>query len=335
MADRPAQADARAPVRYLDAADGDAGQRIDNFLARHLRDVPRTRMYRLLRKGEVRVNGGRVRPDYRLAPGDRVRVPPVRAAGSAPVPGAPSVSLRRIATGSIIHEDADFIVVDKPAQVAVHGGSGIAFGIIEALRAERPDASELELVHRLDRDTSGCLLVAKRRSVLRALHALLRERNVDKRYLALVCGAWTLGRKVIDLPLLTNRRQGGERVVQVHERGQPARTGFVPLERFGRQATLLEVKLDTGRTHQIRVHAAYAGHAVAGDQKYGDRDCNAALAESGLARMFLHAASLAFEWPVHSGREFRIEAPLEPALMTVLEKLRARTARGSTRSGDG
>ena len=322
--DRAADGDGRAAVRHVEARAGDAGQRIDNFLTRHLKDVPRSRLYRLLRKGEVRVNGRRVRADYRLETGDRVRLPPVRLdVDHAAVPGQPSAALRRLALASVRYEDPDVLVLDKPAGVAVHGGSGVSFGLIEALRAARPELDELELVHRLDRDTSGCLLVAKRRRALRELHAKLRERDVEKRYLALLCGRWRLGTKTIDLPLATNRRQGGERVVKVDPAGQSALSRFVPIEHYRNVATLVEVVIGTGRTHQIRVHAAYAGHPVAGDEKYGDRDCNRALAGFGLRRMFLHAASLAFRWDAAPGGRFEIEAPLGGDLAAVLEALRA------------
>ncbi|HSN71698.1 MAG TPA: RluA family pseudouridine synthase [Steroidobacteraceae bacterium] len=334
MVDGTAGPGPRAEVSYVEAGAGDAGQRIDNFLARHLRDLPRSRLYRLLRKGEVRVNGRRVRPEHRLAAGDRVRLPPVRRDPSAPATGQPSAALRRLAVGAILHEDDDLLVLDKPAGVAVHGGSGVSFGLIEALRAARPEATELELVHRLDRDTSGCLLVAKRRSVLRRLHAMLRERDMEKRYLALVCGRWALGAKTIELPLLTNRRQGGERVVKVDVRGQSAHSRFVPVEQFGRVATLMDVTIGTGRTHQIRVHAAYAGHPVAGDEKYGDTDCNGRLAAYGLRRMFLHAAALSFPWERAAGGRFTVEAPLDRELATVLEHLRMRGADTSTGSGN-
>jgi len=327
---------ARAAVRYIEAGAGDAGQRVDNFLARHLRDLPRSRLYRLLRKGEVRVNGRRVRPDHRLATGDRVRLPPVLRVSERPA-RQPSAALRQLASGAILHEDADLIVLDKPAGVAVHGGSGISFGLIEALRAARPELTELELVHRLDRDTSGCLLIAKRRAVLRTLHALLRERDLEKRYLALVCGRWTLGSKLIDLPLVTNRRQGGERVVKVDAGGLSAVSRFTPIEHFGGTATLMEVVIGTGRTHQIRVHAAFAGHPVAGDEKYGDRECNRQLADVGLRRMFLHASSVAFRWQRDDTDGFAIEAPLDQDLLGVLERLRQlrRGRRAPPASGHG
>jgi 23S rRNA pseudouridine955/2504/2580 synthase len=311
-------------VSYVEAAEGDEGQRLDNFLLRTLGSVPRSLVYRILRTGEVRVNGRRAKPAYRLAVGDRVRLPPLKDAGrkddSEPAK-TPSKSLREFVTAAVVHEDRDLIVVNKPAGVAVHGGSGVSFGVIEALRAMHPELKELELVHRLDRETSGCLLVAKRRAVLRELHAQLRERTMGKRYLTLVAGRWPFGVKTIDLPLKTNLKQGGERVVRVHSEGQHADTTFSPIEQFGKVATLLDVALGTGRTHQIRVHAAHAGYPVAGDEKYGDREKDAKLKEYGLSRMFLHAASLTFR---RGDQPFSVSAPLPQELQSVLERLRAR-----------
>ena len=311
-------------VSYVEAGEGDEGQRLDNFLLRTLGSVPRSLVYRILRTGEVRVNGRRAKPAYRLAVGDRVRLPPLKDAGrkddSEPAK-TPSKSLREFVTAAVVHEDRDLIVVNKPAGVAVHGGSGVSFGVIEALRAMHPELKELELVHRLDRETSGCLLVAKRRAVLRELHAQLRERTMDKRYLTLVAGRWPFGVKTIDLPLKTNLKQGGERVVRVHSEGQHADTTFSPIEQFGKVATLLDVALGTGRTHQIRVHAAHAGYPVAGDEKYGDREKDAKLKEYGLSRMFLHAASLTFR---RGDQPFSVSAPLPQELQSVLERLRAR-----------
>jgi 23S rRNA pseudouridine955/2504/2580 synthase len=311
-----------SPVSYVEAQDGDDGQRLDNFLLRTLGAVPRSLVYRILRTGEVRVNGRRAKPAYRLAAGDRVRLPPLQDAGrkqDSTQAKAPSKSLRDFVTAAVIHEDRDLIVVNKPAGVAVHGGSGVSFGVIEALRAVHPQLKELELVHRLDRETSGCLLVAKRRAILRDLHAQLRERRMQKRYLTLVAGRWPFGAKTIDLPLKTNLKQGGERVVRVHSEGQSAVTTFKPIEQFGKVATLLDVDLGTGRTHQIRVHAAHAGYPVAGDEKYGDREKDAKLKAYGLSRMFLHAASLTFR---RGDESFTATAPLPTELETVLERLR-------------
>lgn len=306
-------------ARRVRAGEGSAGQRLDNFLLRELGGLPRSRVYRLLRKGEVRVNGKRKQADYRLAADDEVRLPPVRlepAEGTAPrrVPDALQDAVR----AAIVHEDERVLVLNKPAGLAVHGGSGLAFGAIEALRALRPE-EPLELVHRLDRETSGCLVVARTRAALRSAHALLREGGVEKHYAALVAGRWRIGRKTIDAPVLTNARQGGERVVRVHRAGKIAVSVFDPVRAFGGRATLMDVAIHTGRTHQIRVHAAFAGHPVAGDDKYGDREANAALRALGLKRMFLHAASIAFRWP--DGPAFRAEAPLPPELDSVLARL--------------
>lgn len=320
----------RGSVSYVDAREGDAGQRIDNFLLRVLKDVPKSRVYRLLRKGEVRVNGRRARPEQRLVEGDRVRIPPVQVQETKGPPPA-SRSLQQLIVQSIIYEDRDLLVVNKPAGVAVHGGSGLAHGVIEALRAARPELDELELVHRLDRETSGCLLLAKRRPVLRELHAMLREREMDKQYLALVVGHWSLGKKKMDMPLKTNLKQGGERVVRVHPDGQPSLSLFKPVQFFGRTATLMEVSIGTGRTHQIRVHAAHAGHPIAGDDKYGDHEANEKLQAFGLRRMFLQAQSLSFKRP-HTDEIFSINAPLDDELRAVLDALEERATRKSAGS---
>ena len=318
-------ATAGAKVTYVLAGEGDAGQRIDNFLIRHLKDVPRSLVYRILRSGEVRVNGGRAKPDYRLVDGDRIRVPPVRLKPREPA-GTPSRSLRELIANSVIHEDRDLLVINKPSGVSVHGGSGVSTGVIETLRSLRPELKELELVHRLDRDTSGCLLVAKRRAALRNLHAQLREREMDKHYLALVGGRWPFGVKTIELPLKTNLKQGGERIVRVHEDGQEAITHFKPVEHFAKLATLLDVSIGTGRTHQIRVHAAHCGHAIAGDEKYGDREMDTKLKAYGLRRMFLHAHTLSFARP-DAGGEFNVTAPLPEELEAVLQQLRTPKSR--------
>jgi 23S rRNA pseudouridine955/2504/2580 synthase len=311
-------------ARRVRAGEGSAGQRLDNFLLRELAGIPRSRVYRLLRKGEVRVNGKRKQADYRLAADDEVRLPPVRAeAANEGAPRPVPDGLLADVDAAIVHEDERLLVLNKPAGLAVHGGSGLAFGAIEALRALRPSET-LELVHRLDRDTSGCLLVARTRAALRSAHALLREGDVEKHYAALVAGRWRIGRKTIDAPVLTNARQGGERVVRVHRAGKLAISVFDPVKSYRELATLMDVEIRTGRTHQIRVHAAFAGHPVAGDEKYGDREANAALRALGLKRMFLHAASIAFRWP--DGSAFRAEAPLPPELEAVLARLRVARA---------
>jgi 23S rRNA pseudouridine955/2504/2580 synthase len=301
------------------------------MLARLLPGVPHTRIFRLLRKGEVRLNGKRVGGEVRVALGDVLRVPPVRM--EAPVSETPyktKVPPRIIeqVEGAILHQDAGLLVINKPAGIAVHGGSGISAGVIEALRASRPDET-LELVHRLDRDTSGCLLVARKRSVLRSLHAMLRDdvegagegkAGFDKRYLVLVRGKWELGRKRIEAPLRTDTRVGGERTVKVAPDGKHAASEFRVVQFFGNLATLLEVQLLTGRTHQIRVHAAFAGHPVAGDDKYGDEDFNRQMRSFGLARLFLHAHSVSFEDPDRQV-PVSVSAPLPPELHAVVDAL--------------
>jgi len=322
----PAPRENRTPVQHLEVAPEEAGQRLDNYLHRRLGTVPRSRVYRLIRKGEVRVNGRRAGPETRLNPQDKIRVPPLRIV-PAPEPGRPSEDLRARIAAAIIYEDPQLLVIDKPAGIAVHGGSGLSFGVIEALRALRPEEGSLELVHRLDRDTSGCLLVARRPAALRSLHALLREDGFEKRYLALLKGKWNLGAKRIDVPLRTDLRVGGERTVRAAASGKPSLSEFRPVEFFGKTATLVEVTLRTGRTHQIRVHAQHAHHPVAGDEKYGEAAFNRELEALGLRRMFLHAHSVSFTWP--GGAEFSINTPLPRELAAVLEALAAREKRSA------
>jgi len=304
-------------ARLVTITDGQAGQRIDNFLTRHLKGVPRSLIYRILRKGEVRVNKGRIRPDYRLQVGDQVRVPPVRTA-SAEQRRIPDGVVQRLAD-ALLYEDAAVLALDKPAGLAVHGGSGLAFGIIEALRQARPELAFLELAHRLDRDTSGCLLLAKSRPVLLALQDQSRTGQMDKRYLALAAGAWPAGLSRVSAPLRKNSLAGGERMVVVAKDGRAAVTGFRVLQRFA-AATLVEARLETGRTHQIRVHAAHAGHPLAGDGKYGDADLNRRLRKLGLTRLFLHAQALGFRHP-DSGEEMLLSTPLPRELQAVLDRL--------------
>ena len=296
----------------------EAGQRIDNFLMRHFSRVPRSRVYRLLRKGEVRVNRKRVDAEYRIVAGDEVRLPPVRI-DRTEEPGRPSTRLQELIERAVIFQDKHLLVIDKPSGVAVHGGSGMSFGVIEALRASRPRES-LELVHRLDRDTSGCLCVARDRATLVALHALIRDGGMHKTYLALVSGSWQLGTKRIDAPLATDERRQGERHVRVAAAGKESVSVFKPVQFFGKLATLMQVDIPTGRTHQIRVHAAYAEHPLLGDDKYGDRERNAEFKRLGLKRIFLHAQSVAFDWP-GSGVPFHASAPLPDDLSAVLDAI--------------
>jgi 23S rRNA pseudouridine955/2504/2580 synthase len=314
----PAATESTAKVRQVEVDERGVGQRLDNFLARILADVPKTHIFRVIRKGEVRVNGKRAKPDTRLQANDIVRVPPVKTGASAP-PRRASDSLVADVTSAIVYEDPQLLVINKPAGVAVHGGSGVSFGVIEALRTARPD-EDLELVHRIDRDTSGLLLVARKPAALRTLHALMREGRVEKRYLALVKGKWELGQKRIDVPLRTDIRVGGERHVKAHASGKDAVSHFKPVQFFGKKASLVEVALETGRTHQIRVHAAHAGYPLAGDEKYGDADFNERMKETGLKRMFLHAHQVSFVWP-GTGMEFSVSAPLPADLASVIDVL--------------
>jgi len=324
LPEAPGRADAhvarvpKSPLTLRTVTEEEAGQRIDNFLMRHFKTVPRSRVYRLLRKGEVRVNRKRVDAEYRILAGDEVRLPPVRI-DAGDEPGRPSSSLLELIERSIVFQDRHLLAIDKPAGVAVHGGSGMSFGVIEALRASRPRET-LELVHRLDRDTSGCLLISRDRATLTALHALIRNGGMHKTYLALVAGSWQLGTKRIDAPLATDNRQHGERHVRVAAAGKDSVSVFKPVQFFGPLATLMEVDIPTGRTHQIRVHASFAGHPLLGDEKYGDRARNAELRRLGLKRTFLHAQSVAFEWP-GSGVPFHVSAPLPKELSALLDAI--------------
>ncbi|MEP7312709.1 MAG: RluA family pseudouridine synthase [Pseudomonadota bacterium] len=322
----PQVAATRTAVRTLVIGPEDAGQRLDRLLGRLLASVPRSHVFRLLRKGEVRLNGKRVKGDARVAEGDSLRLPPIRE--EVRDPDAPRPVPRRLieqVEAAIVHEDARLLVLDKPSGIAVHGGSGISFGVIEALRASRPEET-LELVHRLDRDTSGCLLVARRRSTLRSLHALMREEAFDKRYLALLRGKWEYGQKLIDAPLRTDLRVGGERTVKVAAGGKAAASEFRVIQFYGKLATLVEVRLLTGRTHQIRVHATHAGHPVAGDAKYGDAQFNEQMQELGLKRLFLHAHSISYEDPERQVT-VSVSAPLPEDLKAGLDQLAAAAAR--------
>ena len=319
---KPPKAPAVAPeVKYITVDDDSAGQRLDNFLMRHLKGVPKTHVYRIIRSGEVRINKGRATADSRVAVGDLVRLPPVRVSERAQEESAYAAPAREF---PVLLEDDWLLAIDKPAGVAVHGGSGVSFGVIEQLRRARPQARFLELVHRLDRDTSGVLLVAKKRSALTALQDQFRERETGKTYLALVVGDWPAKKKVIDAPLhkylLPAGKDGaGERRVKVVARDDPDGMRSVTLVKVARRLagfTLLEVTIKTGRTHQIRVHLASQGHAIVGDDKYGDFELNKSLqkkqGDSGLKRMFLHAWRLQFNHPASGERiELLAEAPTE------------------------
>jgi 23S rRNA pseudouridine955/2504/2580 synthase len=284
----------------LEVGEESATQRIDNFLLKRLRGVPKSHVYRVLRSGEVRVNSGRVGPAYRLQIGDRVRVPPVR------VSATPKTA--RPAEFPVVHEDGALLVIDKPAGVAVHGGSGVSYGVIESLRAARPQAKHLELAHRLDRDTSGLLIVCKKRSALTEVHRQLRDGEVEKLYTTIVKGAPAQDAFTLSDPLYKYVTGSGERRVSVREGGLAARTQVLVRKR-GADFSLLEVRLLTGRTHQIRVHLAHAGHPVLGDDKYGDFALNRELAKQGVSRLLLHAGRLGFAHPL-TGERLRLEAPL-------------------------
>lgn len=302
------------PVRKVRIDDEQAGQRIDNFLRRELPGVPKSRVYRILRKGEVRVNGGRVRAEYKLQSGDEVRVPPVRVRpeGQPPASGA-----MRDLTDRVLFEDKLLLVIDKPSGVAVHGGSGISHGVIEILRAARPELRDLSLVHRLDKETSGCLVLAKRRSMLRNLHEKFRQGIVEKNYLALGIGDWQYGDYTVDAPLLVTHRQGGERYVVVRDDGKSAKTR-IKLSRTYGKFSLLQCRPFSGRTHQIRVHLQSLEHPIAGDARYGDVDINKRAAKHGLKRMFLHAQSISF--PDEHGNELHFTSPLADDLQRFLDK---------------
>lgn len=317
-------------VKTLTVDDDSAGQRLDNFLLRHLKGVPKTHVYRIIRSGEVRVNKARASAEQRVLAGDQVRVPPVRlpervvaqAAGLAPA--APARDF------PVLFEDDGVLAVDKPAGVAVHGGSGVSFGVIEQLRQARPGCPTLELVHRLDRETSGVLLVAKKRSALRKLQDQFRDRETGKTYLALVLGLWPSNKKVIDIPLrkftVDNGSSEGERRVRVTAKDDPDGMRAITLVRVARIVgpyTLLEVTIKTGRTHQIRVHLASQGHPIAGDDKYGDFEQNRALHKLGLKRMFLHAWQLKFQHPQH-GRPVAVQSPLPSELQQFVDTLQPR-----------
>jgi 23S rRNA pseudouridine955/2504/2580 synthase len=300
-------------VKWLEVDEESAGQRLDNFLIRHLKGVPKTHVYRIIRSGEVRVNKGRAAADTRIEAGDKVRLPPVRVSDKMAEKLEHPAPAREF---PVLLEDEHLIAVDKPAGVAVHGGSGVSFGVIEQLRQARPAAKFLELVHRLDRETSGILLVAKKRSALTNLQDQFRERETGKTYLALVNGAWPARNKVVDLPLHKYLQADGERRVKVVAKDDPDGMRSITLVKVAQRLenfTLLEVTIKTGRTHQIRVHLASQGHPIAGDDKYGDFDLNRALQKQGLKRMFLHAWRLQFNHPA-SGERIELMSPLPPEL---------------------
>lgn len=296
------------------------GQRIDNFLITLLKGVPKSMIYRILRKGEVRVNKKRIKPEYKLNIDDEVRVPPIRVTEKIEHNLSPKLEKIAVLEKMIVYEDDVILAINKPSGIAVHGGSGLSFGVIEGLRALRPDARFLELVHRIDRETSGILLVAKKRSALTALHEQLRLKTMTKNYLALVKGDWPSSCKVVQAPLLKNMLKSGERIVRVHQEGKPSETRFKVEERFG-FATLVKASPVTGRTHQIRVHTQYTGHSIAFDDRYGDKDFDSELAKTKLNRLFLHAANVQFIHP-KTEQIMQLQAPLDKTLQQCLTVLR-------------
>ncbi len=311
--------DIKTQVQFVDIDADMAGQRIDNFLRARLKSIPKSVVYRILRKGEVRVNKKRVKAEYKIAAGDVVRIPPVTISESATKTETVSAKLNKVAEleDCILYEDDHLLVLNKPSGTAVHGGSGLKFGAIEGLRALRPQARFLELVHRIDRDTSGILLVAKKRSALRHLQAQFREKTVHKYYFALVMGKWKKSCHKINAPLLKNEVNS---IVRVNPNGKASETRFKIIEEFS-EATLIQASPITGRTHQIRVHTQYAGHPIAWDDRYGDPRFDAYTGKFGLNRLFLHAAHIRFTHP-GSGEVMELEAPMDRMLQNVLQKLR-------------
>lgn len=302
-------------VQWLEISEANDQQRLDNFLISYLKGVPKTRIYRMVRKGEVRVNKGRVDVSYKLAIGDIVRVPPVRVAEKDDAVIV-QPTLKYSLENHILYEDDGFIVLNKPAGFAVHGGSGIDSGVIEALRQIRPQQKFLELVHRLDKDTSGCLLIAKKRSVLKVLHEMFRGDGMQKTYLALLAGQFKRKKQRVEVPLLKNVGRGGERMVTVSQAGKAAETLFTRLKAY-QDATLVHAAPKTGRTHQIRVHAAWLGHPIVGDERYGESEVNKEFRKHGYKRLFLHAEQLQFDHPV-TGKNLHFTAPLPDDLQALL-----------------
>jgi len=302
-----------------------SGQRVDNFLLCCLKGVPRSHIYKILRKGEVRVNKGRVKPTYRLQADDILRIPPIRGFenedNKSKKPYA-NATLSTLLEQRILFEDKGLLIVNKPSGLAVHGGSGISHGLIEALRVMRPECEGLELVHRLDRDTSGCVILSKKRTVLRELHELLRgesTRKLEKKYTALLMGRWQGREHLIDAPLKKNVLRSGERIVRVSSEGKESQTRFKIIRQF-KESTLVEAMLMTGRTHQIRVHAQFSGHPILGDNRYGDEFANKLMKRKGLNRLFLHAASLEFKLKC-TDQKIKVSAPLDSELEKVLKAL--------------
>jgi 23S rRNA pseudouridine955/2504/2580 synthase len=303
-------------VRLVKITDAHAGQRLDNFLITQLKGVPKSHIYRIVRKGEVRVNKGRIEVSYKLAVGDEVRIPPIRVAEQVENVFV-QPTLKHSLEQDILYEDDAIIVLNKPSGFAVHGGSGINAGVIEGLRELRPQAKFLELAHRLDKETSGCLIIAKKRSALNALHEMFRGDGMQKTYLALLAGRWERKKLVVNQPLLKNIAHGGERIVVVSKAGKESETLFRRMEQF-KNCTLVEASPKTGRTHQIRVHAAWLGHPIIGDERYGDENINHAFKKRGYTRLFLHALRLKFSHPL-TGEVLNMQAPLPKTLTELLD----------------
>ncbi|ABZ76333.1 pseudouridine synthase, RluA family [Shewanella halifaxensis HAW-EB4] len=311
----------KAQVQMVTIDEDHVGQRIDNFLLTKLKGVPKSMIYRIVRKGEVRVNKKRIKPEYKLADGDIVRIPPVRVSESEGRPG-PSAKLTKVSQleERILFEDKYLIVLNKPSGIAVHGGSGVEFGVIEAMRSLRTQQKFLELVHRLDKETSGVLLIAKKRSALRHLHDQLRYKKMQKDYVALVRGEWQSHDKVIKAPLLKLTLKSGERIVRVNKEGKESETRFKILQRYS-DSTLVQASPVTGRTHQIRVHCQFAGHPIACDEKYSEQKFDDSMRAQGLNRLFLHAAQLKFTHP-ETEEVMQVKAPLDTILESTLKKLK-------------
>jgi 23S rRNA pseudouridine955/2504/2580 synthase len=312
----------KSNVQYFVVPEDNAGQRIDNFLMTRLKGVPKSRIYRILRKGEIRVNKKRVAASYRLIEGDSVRLPPVFLEEKAKlIP--PSKDTQSLLAERILYEDDNILIINKPSGMSVHVGSTVRVGVVEALKHMYPKVPNLELAHRLDSETSGCLILAKRKRILREIHSLLREAKIVKIYWALTLGKWKDSELRVDLPLHKDYQDGGKHVVEVHQRGKSALTVFHTLKSFKREASFMEVKLHTGRTHQIRVHAQHQGHPVAGDDRYGDPEFNKFVRNLGLRRMFLHARSIDFTLP-SLDQHIKVVAPLDTELEAVIKAFEAR-----------
>ena len=313
-------------VVFQSITEDQSGQRVDNFLLCYLKGVPRSHIYKILRKGEVRVNKGRIKPTYRLQANDILRIPPVRGFDNENTSNRPfkNDSLMNVLEQRVLFEDKGLLIINKPSGLAVHGGSGISHGLIEALRAMRPECEGLELVHRLDRDTSGCVILSKKRTVLRELHELLRRDGVgkiEKKYTALLMGRWQGREHLIEAPLKKNVLRSGERIVRVSSEGKESQTRFKIMRQF-KDSTLVEAMPITGRTHQIRVHAQFTGHPILGDSRYGDEQANKLIKQKGLNRLFLHASSLEFKLE-STGQVVKVSASLDSELKDTLKSLKS------------